>query len=155
MVLSHWSFSFRYHHNFIKRLWVIKKKLYKCGSWWSCDYTPIDHESSVAPWPLRQRDIPLPATWLARMTCNPGVYGRSRLGPLRLTNQNVSLLLLLSGLRIRVFNFSLKLLTCLLYMIRVVTDNPAPHGPGQQNTPNGKWFVVKSSWCFVSDCYNC
>lgn len=46
-----------------------------------------------------------------------------------------------SGLRIRVFNFSLKLLTCLLYMIRVVTDNPAPHGSGQQSAPNGKWFV--------------
>ncbi|XP_034402794.1 potassium channel subfamily T member 1 isoform X2 [Cyclopterus lumpus] len=29
-----------------------------------------------------------------------------------------------SSLRIRVFNFSLKLLTCLLYIIRVVTDNP-------------------------------
>lgn len=52
------------------------------------------------------------------------------------------------GLRIRVFNFSLKLLTCLLYMIRVVTDNPvqgasANHSAGQQNAPNGnnKWFV--------------
>ncbi|XP_047200423.1 potassium channel subfamily T member 1 isoform X4 [Hippoglossus stenolepis] len=36
-----------------------------------------------------------------------------------------------SSLRIRVFNFSLKLLTCLLYIIRVVTDNPvqgASHG---------------------------
>uniref|UniRef100_A0A669DG31 Potassium sodium-activated channel subfamily T member 1 n=1 Tax=Oreochromis niloticus TaxID=8128 RepID=A0A669DG31_ORENI len=30
-----------------------------------------------------------------------------------------------SSLRIRVFNFSLKLLTCLLYIIRVMTDNPA------------------------------
>ncbi|XP_035523843.1 potassium channel subfamily T member 1-like isoform X2 [Morone saxatilis] len=30
-----------------------------------------------------------------------------------------------SSLRIRVFNFSLKLLTCLLYIIRVATDNPA------------------------------
>uniref|UniRef100_A0A671WAL1 Potassium sodium-activated channel subfamily T member 1 n=1 Tax=Sparus aurata TaxID=8175 RepID=A0A671WAL1_SPAAU len=30
-----------------------------------------------------------------------------------------------SSLRIRVFNFCLKLLTCLLYIIRVVTDNPA------------------------------
>uniref|UniRef100_A0A4W6BSA1 Potassium sodium-activated channel subfamily T member 1 n=1 Tax=Lates calcarifer TaxID=8187 RepID=A0A4W6BSA1_LATCA len=29
-----------------------------------------------------------------------------------------------SSLRIRVFNFCLKLLTCLLYIIRVVTDNP-------------------------------
>lgn len=52
------------------------------------------------------------------------------------------------GLRIRVFNFSLKLLTCLLYMIRVVTDNPvqgasANHSAGQQNAANGnnKWFV--------------
>uniref|UniRef100_A0A3Q3J1Q6 RCK N-terminal domain-containing protein n=1 Tax=Monopterus albus TaxID=43700 RepID=A0A3Q3J1Q6_MONAL len=53
-----------------------------------------------------------------------------------------------SSLRIRVFNFSLKLLTCLLYIIRVVTDNPgqsasASHGAGQQNAPSGtnKWFV--------------
>uniref|UniRef100_A0A665UPK6 Potassium channel, subfamily T, member 1 n=1 Tax=Echeneis naucrates TaxID=173247 RepID=A0A665UPK6_ECHNA len=42
-----------------------------------------------------------------------------------------------SSLRIRVFNFSLKLLTCLLYIIRVVTDNPgqganAGHSAGQQ-----------------------
>lgn len=46
------------------------------------------------------------------------------------------------GLRIRVFNFSLKLLTCLLYIIRVVTDNPG-HSAGQQNanSPNVKWFV--------------
>uniref|UniRef100_A0A3B4WHZ1 Potassium sodium-activated channel subfamily T member 1 n=1 Tax=Seriola lalandi dorsalis TaxID=1841481 RepID=A0A3B4WHZ1_SERLL len=53
-----------------------------------------------------------------------------------------------SSLRIRVFNFSLKLLTCLLYIIRVVTDNPgqgasASHSAGQQTAPNGnnKWFV--------------
>uniref|UniRef100_A0A665UPX9 Potassium channel, subfamily T, member 1 n=1 Tax=Echeneis naucrates TaxID=173247 RepID=A0A665UPX9_ECHNA len=53
-----------------------------------------------------------------------------------------------SSLRIRVFNFSLKLLTCLLYIIRVVTDNPgqganAGHSAGQQGAPNGnnKWFV--------------
>lgn len=46
------------------------------------------------------------------------------------------------------FNFSLKLLTCLLYIIRVVTDNPAhganaSHSAGQQNAPSGnnKWFV--------------
>lgn len=52
------------------------------------------------------------------------------------------------GLRIRVFNFSLKLLTCLLYIIRVVTDNPgqsaiASPSAGQQNAPSGnsKWFV--------------
>uniref|UniRef100_A0A7N6AZ52 RCK N-terminal domain-containing protein n=1 Tax=Anabas testudineus TaxID=64144 RepID=A0A7N6AZ52_ANATE len=43
-----------------------------------------------------------------------------------------------SSLRIRVFNFSLKLLTCLLYIIRVVTDNPGQsasgsHATGQQN----------------------
>uniref|UniRef100_A0A8D3CP20 RCK N-terminal domain-containing protein n=1 Tax=Scophthalmus maximus TaxID=52904 RepID=A0A8D3CP20_SCOMX len=41
-----------------------------------------------------------------------------------------------SSLRIRVFNFSLKLLTCLLYIIRVVTDNPgqrAGHGAGHLN----------------------
>ncbi|XP_072310736.1 potassium channel subfamily T member 1 isoform X1 [Eucyclogobius newberryi] len=33
-----------------------------------------------------------------------------------------------SSLRIRVFNFCLKLLTCLLYMIRVMTDNPVQSG---------------------------
>uniref|UniRef100_A0AAV2ITB6 RCK N-terminal domain-containing protein n=1 Tax=Knipowitschia caucasica TaxID=637954 RepID=A0AAV2ITB6_KNICA len=33
-----------------------------------------------------------------------------------------------SSLRIRVFNFCLKLLTCLLYIIRVMTDNPAQSG---------------------------
>uniref|UniRef100_A0A452GWZ9 RCK N-terminal domain-containing protein n=1 Tax=Gopherus agassizii TaxID=38772 RepID=A0A452GWZ9_9SAUR len=31
-----------------------------------------------------------------------------------------------SSLRIRLFNFSLKLLTCLLYIVRVLLDNPAP-----------------------------
>lgn len=30
-----------------------------------------------------------------------------------------------TGLRIRIFNFCLKLLTCVLYIIRVMTDNPA------------------------------
>lgn len=48
-----------------------------------------------------------------------------------------------SGLRIRVFNFCLKLLTCLLYIIRVVTDNPglsSNHSAGQQSLPT-KWFV--------------
>lgn len=30
-----------------------------------------------------------------------------------------------TGLRIRLFNFSLKLLTCLLYIVRVLLDNPA------------------------------
>ncbi|KAF3701886.1 Potassium channel subfamily T member 1 KCa4.1 [Channa argus] len=54
-----------------------------------------------------------------------------------------------SSLRIRVFNFCLKLLTCLLYIIRVVTDNPgqgasASHGAGQQNGPSGnnKWELI-------------
>lgn len=54
------------------------------------------------------------------------------------------------GLRIRVFNFSLKLLTCLLYIIRVVTDNPgqaagAIPSAGQQSAPSGnnKWFAYK------------
>ncbi|XP_046901855.1 LOW QUALITY PROTEIN: potassium channel subfamily T member 1 [Hypomesus transpacificus] len=47
-----------------------------------------------------------------------------------------------SSLRIRVFNFSLKLLTCLLYIIRVMTDNPCASGanlhPGQRaNGTNG------------------
>ncbi|XP_074546382.1 potassium channel subfamily T member 2 isoform X2 [Halichoeres trimaculatus] len=44
-----------------------------------------------------------------------------------------------SSLRIRVFNFSLKLLTCLLYIIRVVTDNPS-HIAGPQTAPSGKCF---------------
>ncbi|KAK7896468.1 hypothetical protein WMY93_021793 [Mugilogobius chulae] len=35
-----------------------------------------------------------------------------------------------SSLRIRVFNFCLKLLTCLLYIIRVMTDNPVQSGHG-------------------------
>ncbi|XP_030006781.1 potassium channel subfamily T member 2 [Sphaeramia orbicularis] len=44
-----------------------------------------------------------------------------------------------SSLRIRVFNFSLKLLTCLLYIIRVMTDNPvqgtnSSHSAGQQSS---------------------
>lgn len=30
-----------------------------------------------------------------------------------------------AGLRIRLFNFSLKLLTCLLYIVRVLLDDPA------------------------------
>ncbi|KAF0021950.1 hypothetical protein F2P81_025797 [Scophthalmus maximus] len=54
-----------------------------------------------------------------------------------------------SSLRIRVFNFSLKLLTCLLYIIRVVTDNPgqrAGHGAGQQNAPNGNNKCVDCQW---------
>ncbi|KAM6984638.1 potassium channel subfamily T member 1 [Aplochiton taeniatus] len=49
-----------------------------------------------------------------------------------------------SSLRIRVFNFSLKLLTCLLYIIRVMTDNPGQgQGPSSSSTgpahqgPNG------------------
>uniref|UniRef100_H3BZN8 Potassium sodium-activated channel subfamily T member 1 n=1 Tax=Tetraodon nigroviridis TaxID=99883 RepID=H3BZN8_TETNG len=50
-----------------------------------------------------------------------------------------------SSLRIRVFNFSLKLLTCLLYMIRVVTDNPAQGAAaspsGQPNYGNNKRSV--------------
>lgn len=55
------------------------------------------------------------------------------------------------GLRIRVFNFSLKLLTCLLYTIRVVTDDPAQGaaaGPsaGQPNYGNNKWLAEKLLW---------
>ncbi|KAF3849408.1 hypothetical protein F7725_015905 [Dissostichus mawsoni] len=46
-----------------------------------------------------------------------------------------------SSLRIRVFNFSLKLLTCLLYIIRVVTDNPG-HSAGQQNANSGNVIVA-------------
>lgn len=61
------------------------------------------------------------------------------------------------GLRIRVFNFSLKLLTCLLYMIRVVTDNPAQgasvnHNAGQQSAPssNNKWFLTILYWTAIT-----
>uniref|UniRef100_A0A667X3H9 Potassium sodium-activated channel subfamily T member 1 n=1 Tax=Myripristis murdjan TaxID=586833 RepID=A0A667X3H9_9TELE len=55
-----------------------------------------------------------------------------------------------SSLRIRVFNFSLKLLTCLLYIIRVMTDNPGQgagtsHSPGQSAGASGKWFVHTES----------
>ncbi|XP_074474809.1 potassium channel subfamily T member 2 isoform X2 [Sebastes fasciatus] len=56
-----------------------------------------------------------------------------------------------SSLRIRVFNFSLKLLTCLLYIIRVVTDNPGQgasgsHSTGQQNTASGNNKCVDCPW---------
>uniref|UniRef100_A0AAQ4P5U9 RCK N-terminal domain-containing protein n=1 Tax=Gasterosteus aculeatus aculeatus TaxID=481459 RepID=A0AAQ4P5U9_GASAC len=61
-----------------------------------------------------------------------------------------------SSLRIRVFNFSLKLLTCLLYIIRVVTDNPgqaagASPSAGQQSAPSGsnKWFVIVAIISFL------
>lgn len=39
-------------------------------------------------------------------------------------NAAPSLLPSTPGLRIRLFNFSLKLLTCLLYIVRVLLDNP-------------------------------
>ncbi|XP_039470352.1 potassium channel subfamily T member 1 isoform X1 [Oreochromis aureus] len=56
-----------------------------------------------------------------------------------------------SSLRIRVFNFSLKLLTCLLYIIRVMTDNPAQsagasHSAAQQNAPSGNNKCVDCQW---------
>ncbi|KAM3599871.1 uncharacterized protein V6R79_013231 [Siganus canaliculatus] len=56
-----------------------------------------------------------------------------------------------SSLRIRVFNFCLKLLTCLLYIIRVVTDNPvqsasAIHSAGQQSAPTGNNKCVDCQW---------
>ncbi|XP_070844901.1 potassium channel subfamily T member 2 isoform X2 [Chaetodon trifascialis] len=56
-----------------------------------------------------------------------------------------------SSLRIRVFNFCLKLLTCLLYIIRVATDNPgqgagANHSAGQQNAPSGNNKCVDCQW---------
>ncbi|KAG8010562.1 Potassium channel subfamily T member 2 [Nibea albiflora] len=59
-----------------------------------------------------------------------------------------------SSLRIRVFNFSLKLLTCLLYIIRVATENQdasSNHCTGQQNAPNGnnKWFVIVAIISFL------
>ncbi|KAK9532564.1 hypothetical protein VZT92_009942 [Zoarces viviparus] len=50
-----------------------------------------------------------------------------------------------SSLRIRVFNFSLKLLTCLLYIIRVVTDNPG-HSAGQQSASSGNIKCVDCQW---------
>ncbi|XP_033952115.1 potassium channel subfamily T member 2 isoform X1 [Pseudochaenichthys georgianus] len=50
-----------------------------------------------------------------------------------------------SSLRIRVFNFSLKLLTCLLYIIRVVTDNPG-HSAGQQNANSPNVKCVDCQW---------
>ncbi|KAM9306349.1 potassium channel subfamily T member 2 [Pholidichthys leucotaenia] len=58
-----------------------------------------------------------------------------------------------SSLRIRVFNFCLKLLTCLLYIIRVMTDNPgqdtgtgASHSGGQQNSPSGNNKCIDCEW---------
>ncbi|XP_037548174.1 potassium channel subfamily T member 2 [Nematolebias whitei] len=56
-----------------------------------------------------------------------------------------------SSLRIRVFNFCLKLLTCLLYIIRVMTDRPGQsaggsHSNAQQNTPNGNNKCVDCLW---------
>ncbi|XP_047426573.1 potassium channel subfamily T member 2 isoform X1 [Mugil cephalus] len=56
-----------------------------------------------------------------------------------------------SSLRIRVFNFCLKLLTCLLYIIRVMTDNPGQspaviHNGGQQNTASGNNKCVDCLW---------
>ncbi|KAM4634548.1 potassium channel subfamily T member 2 [Polymixia lowei] len=56
-----------------------------------------------------------------------------------------------SSLRIRVFNFSLKLLTCLLYIIRVMTDNPGQgastsQNPGQSAGPSGTNKCVDCQW---------
>ncbi|XP_076014806.1 potassium channel subfamily T member 2 [Genypterus blacodes] len=56
-----------------------------------------------------------------------------------------------SSLRIRVFNFSLKLLTCLLYIIRVMTDNPGQssstsHNPGQLVGTSGNNKCVDCQW---------
>ncbi|XP_008421912.1 potassium channel subfamily T member 2 isoform X1 [Poecilia reticulata] len=56
-----------------------------------------------------------------------------------------------SSLRIRVFNFCLKLLTCLLYIIRVMTDRPGQgtggnHSSVQQNAPNGNNKCVDCQW---------
>ncbi|KAM6902289.1 potassium channel subfamily T member 2 isoform 2-T2 [Xenentodon cancila] len=56
-----------------------------------------------------------------------------------------------SSLRIRVFNFCLKLLTCLLYIIRVMTDNPgqgnsSSHSATPQSTPNGNNKCVDCQW---------
>ncbi|XP_035996242.1 potassium channel subfamily T member 2 [Fundulus heteroclitus] len=56
-----------------------------------------------------------------------------------------------SSLRIRVFNFCLKLLTCLLYIIRVMTDRPGQgtggsHSLVQQNGQNGNNKCPDCQW---------
>ncbi|XP_061589282.1 potassium channel subfamily T member 2 [Cololabis saira] len=56
-----------------------------------------------------------------------------------------------SSLRIRVFNFCLKLLTCLLYTIRVMTDNPiqgnsSSHSAVQQSTSSSNNKCVDCQW---------
>ncbi|XP_061658272.1 potassium channel subfamily T member 1 isoform X2 [Syngnathoides biaculeatus] len=53
-----------------------------------------------------------------------------------------------SSLRIRVFNFSLKLLTCLLYIIRVATDHPiqSPHRLNTSNAPAGNGKCIDRHW---------
>ncbi|XP_061655676.1 potassium channel subfamily T member 2 isoform X2 [Phyllopteryx taeniolatus] len=53
-----------------------------------------------------------------------------------------------SSLRIRVFNFSLKLLTCLLYIIRVVTDHPgqSAHSFSPSSAPAGNAKSMDCHW---------
>lgn len=54
-----------------------------------------------------------------------------------------------AGLRIRLFNFSLKLLTCLLYIVRVLLDDPAlgigwwvTPGPRAPLRHRGRWVCT-------------
>lgn len=43
------------------------------------------------------------------------------------------------GLRVRMFNFALKVLSCLLYIVRVLLDNPQE---GRQD-----WWETATYWC--------
>lgn len=53
-----------------------------------------------------------------------------------------------AGLRIRLFNFSLKLLTCLLYIVRVLLDDPAL-GIGWWVPREVRGVVGLLAWCLV------
>lgn len=62
-----------------------------------------------------------------------------------------------AGLRIRLFNFSLKLLTCLLYIVRVLLDDPAlgigwwvTWGAGPLQEPMGGAWRSAPSTCLTS-----
>nr|XP_029497998.1 potassium channel subfamily T member 2-like [Oncorhynchus nerka] len=50
-----------------------------------------------------------------------------------------------SSLRIQVFDFSLKVLSCILYMCRVVTDDPSK-GHGCWGCPNQTYIFLKIDW---------
>uniref|UniRef100_A0A670KIP4 Potassium sodium-activated channel subfamily T member 1 n=1 Tax=Podarcis muralis TaxID=64176 RepID=A0A670KIP4_PODMU len=53
-----------------------------------------------------------------------------------------------SSLRIRLFNFSLKLLTCLLYIVRVLLDDPQQIGCWECEKHNSSTFnqIIRSCW---------